>query len=229
VRGFDLPLAAGAPVLDGAERRVRAVAERLGLEALVVETNLREHPLVRSLSWPIGHGGGLAGVGHLLADRIGSLAVWASYPASWEGARWGSHGRLDPLWSSSRLTLRNVGDELFREEKLRRIAHTRVVREHLRICWEAPTPGGHCGRCEKCLRTRLILARHHPGRRVATLPAADSLHSDLEALAALGPDLCRIYAQLAEPPMPEPTARAIRELIARSRAWTATAPPWSWA
>jgi len=218
VRGFDLPRSLGAGVLDGAERRVRAVAERLGLAPLVVETNLREHPLVRKLSWEIVHGGALAGVGHLLAGSIGSLAISASYPASWKGARWGSHGRLDPLWSSSRLTLRHVGDELFREEKLRRIATDDVVREHLRVCWEAPTPDGNCGRCEKCLRTRLILARHHPHLRVQTLPPSHTLPDDLARLGALGPDLCRIYARLAERPMPAATARAIRDLIRRSGA-----------
>jgi len=216
VRGFDLPRSSGTAVLDGAERRVRAVAARLGLETLVVETNLREHRLVRKPSWEIVHGGALAGVGHLLAGRIGSLAISASYPAAWKGARWGSHGRLDPLWSSSRLALRHVGDELFREEKLRRIATHDAVREHLRVCWEAPTPEGNCGRCEKCLRTRLVLARHHPALRVETLPPADTLPDDLDRLGTLGPDLCRIYARLAAPPMPAATARAIRDLIRRS-------------
>lgn len=217
VRGFDIRLGQGRPLLDAVERDVRAVCRQRGLEPLIVETNLREHPLMKSVGWEIAHGGALAGVGHLLADRIGTLGISASYPAAWPDARWGSHGLLDPLWSSSRLQARHVGDEIFREEKLQRIARDPLVRDHLRVCWEVPRPEGNCGLCEKCLRTRLILARHHPGLVVRTLPPPATLVEDLERLAWIRPDLCRIYARLAEPPLSSSLARAVRDLVRRSQ------------
>ena len=218
LRGFDLRLRDRTKEsLDGAERSVRDVCDQLNLQPIVVETNLRGHPLMKMPPWGVAHGGALAGIGHLMGDRFGSFLISASYPASWEGAKYGTHRFIDPLWSSSRLDFRHVGDECSREEKFRQIAQQALVQKHLRVCGKSPTPDVNCGRCEKCLRTRLILAKHHPGLRIQTLPTDHSLLEDLGRLEKkINRDLCRVYRQLAAPPMQKPVAEAIYALINRS-------------
>jgi hypothetical protein len=69
-----------------------------------------------------------------------------------------------------------------RVEKLRAIAGEPLVREHLRVCWENLSAQGNCSRCEKCIRTRLILAdcgelANYPG-----LEGEESLERDIGTL-----------------------------------------------
>jgi hypothetical protein len=67
--------------------------------------------------------------------------------------------RMDPILlpalSTDRVDLLPVGTEHTRVEKTRRIAELEVVRKHLDVC--IMEGGRNCTRCEKCLRTLLIL------------------------------------------------------------------------
>jgi hypothetical protein len=216
VRGFDLRHWFDAAILDGAEDKVRVVAAELGLRPYVIETNLRDHHLIHDVDWPMIHGGAIAGVGHLLTDTVDALWISAAYAVSRQHVPYGTHARLDPLWTSGRLAVRHVGDDCIREEKVAAIGSHPLVTEHLRVCWANPTPEGNCGRCEKCLRTRIALLRQHPDVRFPCFPPSDTLVADLDALERIDPDRRRTLDLMSGPPTPPEVVSAIRSLVDRS-------------
>jgi len=163
------------------EPSLRAAAAAAGAAPVVIRTNLRELSSFSPVSWERTHGGALAAIGHLLGGVAGQLLISSSIP--YNGDRvWGSHWRTDQFWSSERLSVINVGSEAWRNVKLKSIAGEALVREHLRVCWENREAAGNCSRCEKCVRTRLLLAGcgeldNYPGFK-----NGDSLLDDVNAL-----------------------------------------------
>ncbi len=156
VHGFDIPLGDRARIALWAPH-LRAVAAELGVKAIVLRTNLREHRSLRRLDWVMLHGAALAAVGHTLAGTVNELLVAASFSVH-NMEPWGSHPELDPCWTSARMRLRHTGEALWRREKLEAIAHEPLVQQHLKVCWANLSSDLNCGRCEKCIRTQLTLA-----------------------------------------------------------------------
>lgn len=180
VVGFDIPRTDTARA-EASLAGVRAVAAAAGAAVTVVRTNLREHPLVRSTSWERANGGALAAIGHLLSGRIEEIVVPSSIAVAW-GMQWGSHWETDPLFSSSRLTVREFGEERVRLEKVREIANDPLAQEHLRVCWENRTATGNCSRCGKCVITRLMLASAGALDRFPVFAGTATLAADVDAL-----------------------------------------------
>lgn len=156
VIGFDFPRDDVARA-EASLASVRAVAQAAGTPLTVLRTNLREHRLMRTTSWERANGGGLAAAGHLLSEGIEEMVVPSSIAVAW-GMQWGSHWETDPLFSSSRLRVREFGEDRRRLEKVREISDDPLARRHLRVCWENRTATGNCSRCGKCVITRLMLA-----------------------------------------------------------------------
>jgi hypothetical protein len=103
----------------------------------------------------------------------------------------GSHPALDGLFSSQRIAIIHDGGRFSRLEKVRDLANWPAALEALRVCPARLEDGGNCGKCEKCLRTRLEL-----------------LAAGIEQTSALGPSLTPV--ELWEEAVPAPTShRAI--------------------
>ncbi len=220
VDGFDIPLDDVAR-RDQAFREVRCVAEAAGLPTMRVATNLRSHPLFASASWEQTHGGALAAIGHALRNQISHLII-SSTPSFREIAmRWGSHIRLDTLWSSEHLGVLHVGATHRRPEKLMAIADEPLVREHLRVCWEHRRPGFNCGICEKCLRTQLLLLEQDQLRHFRTFDLSTAALVDAVHALPLVPNevtLTLSYRSLDRTRLPRAVADAVAHLIDRSGA-----------
>ncbi len=214
VIGYDMALH-DVPRVAAFERMVQAVATATGARPLFVRTNLREHPLVAGADWERCFGGALAAVGHLLAGEVGRLIVPASFPAAFS-VPYGTHRRIDALWSSSRLLVEGHGNEHWRMDKLRAVAQEPLVQEHLRVCWENRTAHGNCSRCEKCLRT--ILTVEALDLRSAfscfdhVTPFADLVAEYVPTGGVLAP---AFEVELGRG-LPPDVARAVRDLAARS-------------
>ncbi|HUK62457.1 MAG TPA: hypothetical protein VLV15_03960, partial [Dongiaceae bacterium] len=183
VTGFDVPLGDHTR-LSAALASVREVAAAAGSRLVTVRTNLRDHPLVQAAAWERANGGALAAVAHVLAGVVGGMAIGSSVAVGWKGG-WGSHWETDPLYGSRRMRIGQLGTDLHRLDKVRRIAALELPRRHLRVCWENRTPTGNCSRCGKCVVTRLMLAesgvldQYPVFEGTATLAAAtDALVSD---------------------------------------------------
>ncbi|MEO5618609.1 MAG: hypothetical protein ABIS67_12645 [Candidatus Eisenbacteria bacterium] len=180
VEGLDMPLddtARVAATLAG----IREVAAERGIGVVRVRTNLRDHPLVGKTPWERANGGALAAIGHLLADSVREVVIASSVAVAWN-LTWGSHWETDPLFSSSRLALREAGHELRRLEKVRQIAGDALVQKHLRVCWVNLAPTGNCSKCGKCVLTRLMLADSGMLDRFSGLAGSATLVRDLDAL-----------------------------------------------
>jgi hypothetical protein len=226
VAGYDVAL--GNPAREaGLTRAVRSVADALGVKAVVVRTNLRAHRAYRRANWERVHGGALAAVGHLLAPSSNELLVASSYPYAFDQP-WGSHWKLDPWWSSDRITMVHVGAERWRTQKLIELADEPLVRHHLRVCWQNLATDGNCGRCEKCVRTMLILDGLGILDAYAGFPPSRELPGIIDGLEPMRPHLVPVYQELLSRELGPETRRATERWIERSRRPTAPAPRPTW-
>ncbi len=198
--------------------RFRAVAEATSTRLVTIRTNLRIHPTFRPVPWPRTHGGALAALGHLCSGTIDTLVISSSNPYS-SPKPWGSHFELDPCWSGAGLTIDHVGAEHTRNGKLRLIANSPLVRQHLHVCWEHRDDRLNCSRCEKCLRTRVVLAGLGVLQDFEVLDGPETLAADLDALPYVtGQDRWPRYREaMADGGLSREVSRAIERLLARSR------------
>jgi hypothetical protein len=154
-------LEAGGPPGDPAPRiaRLRRIADAAGVPLRVIRTNVLE------LEGELGFvsrqflGAALASAALAAASEFDSVAIGAGWDIS-HGVRCGSHAFVDPHYSSGAVEIRHEGSAPRRLEKVARVARWEPALRYLSVCTEPapPEPWGNCGRCEKCLRTRLELA-----------------------------------------------------------------------
>jgi hypothetical protein len=199
------------------ERSVRTVAGELGLRAVLVTSNLRRHRAVRRVPWERSHGGALAALGHVLSREVGRLVIASSHPLV-DDHPWGSRWDLDPLFSSAALEIEHVGAEFGRVAKLSSIAGEEIVRRHLRVCWEHRDRSSNCGRCEKCVRTMLILETCGQLGRYESFRGGAGLLESLDRVAGVTYPTSRVYEALLASGLPEPLRTGVRRLLARSHA-----------
>jgi len=155
VNGFDIPL--GNPALHQQVRgRLTILAKDLGLPLCEIETNLREATDRYALWGKRAFGAALASMAHILPEGYSGLAIPASYDLS-NLMTAGSMADLDPLWSSARRQVTHHGVETSRYEKIRQLGDWPLALKHLRVCWVNPENAYNCGRCEKCVRTLVLL------------------------------------------------------------------------
>ena len=171
--------------------RLEPVAAEAGVRLIPCRTNLRHLPSKPGF-WANRHNGAaLAAVGHAATLGPAYLFVGGTYHVS-NPVPVGSHPAVDGLFSSQRLTVIHDGSRFSRLEKVRDLASWPTALAALRVC---PGNGGdqpNCGRCEKCLRTRLEL-----------------LAAGVEETAAFGPSLTAV--ELWDKAVPQPIGdRAIR-------------------
>ncbi|MCL5282185.1 MAG: hypothetical protein M1376_20030 [Planctomycetes bacterium] len=216
VQGYDVKLSDTARA-QAAERSLREVAAVVGAKAVMLRTNLREHPTFRTADWERTHGGALAALGHLLGRTIGILVISASYPYYLD-TPWGSHWKIDPLWSSSQVEIAHAGAWLWRKEKLEALAGEDLVRQHLRVCWQSGGSEVNCGFCEKCVRTMLILALAGQLEHFPIFGGSAPLAERINRLPSLVPTYFPNYEQFFRESKDPQVAEALCGLLRRSRA-----------
>lgn len=154
VWGFDVGVHDEREFLPMAARLGES-AEHLGLNHLVVRTNLREFDSVYQRRWgPLTFGLGLAFIGLMMEQRIGELVIGSSYPF---GALvpWGSHPMVDPLFSTSHLKVSHDGASYTRIGKTALVGKLPVSGADLHVCQASGVD--NCSACEKCYRTMVAI------------------------------------------------------------------------
>lgn len=154
VWGFDVGIHDDGEFLPMAARLGES-AEHLGLNHLVVRTNLREFDGVYQRRWgPLTFGLGLAFIGLMMERRIGELIIGSSYPF---GALvpWGSHPMVDPLFSTSSLKVSHDGASYTRIGKTALVSQLPVSGADLHVCQASGVD--NCSECEKCYRTMVAI------------------------------------------------------------------------
>ena len=151
VHGFDIAVT-DRTTFAAVEERCRALAGAAGLPLFTAETNLRTLPL----DWELYFGNAVAAALSFFQSAFTFGLVPSAHGYRQLHLENGSNQLTDPLLSSASMQIVHDGSAFGRIDKLRHLARWPAARRNLRVCWE----GGraeNCCRCEKCVRTMLML------------------------------------------------------------------------
>jgi hypothetical protein len=181
VRGLDIAI--DDPKVDGlfnmSVQNAKRVADQFRKKLLVASTNLRNFTN-KYVSWgKTGHGAALASIALALGEGFTEVKIASTY--DWEHLfPWGSHPKLDPLWSNGKVLLSHDGCEATRLDKTRLVSRDPIALETLRVCYENPDSLYNCGRCRKCLRTMAELQQCGALERCRAFPQNPGINDILE-------------------------------------------------
>lgn len=159
IHGFDIPLAHADSFARAAARAEKILASAQ-VPLLIVTTNYRQ---ISPLPWEEVFAAGLASCLLLFQEQFSVGLIPASFSYHRLMLPYGSNPVTDPLLGSESLPIQHDGAELSRADKIHHLRAWPEAVAHLRVCWEGAAKDRNCGRCEKCVRTRLNF-------RVAGLP-----------------------------------------------------------
>jgi hypothetical protein len=151
VHGFDIPLHE-QQAFDHARDRIAAMTAALGIPLSIVETNWRD---VLGLDWAMDCQASLASC---LMQFRGVANVGVCGAAQDYGnviLPLGCNPVTNHLMSGGGFDVVTEGGCVTRTERVRFLCDYPEIAAQLRVCWEGPFTGGNCGRCEKCIRTKL--------------------------------------------------------------------------
>lgn len=151
VHGFDIPLDredAFLTAVQGAEK----ILAGTGVAIATVRTNLKT---VLGYSWEQSFGAALAACLHQFSATHGTALIGSDEAYTDLVFPWGSNPVTNPLLGSDRLSVVTDGSGFTRTQKVAALAAWPTARDNLRVCWEGPSTGRNCDRCEKCVRTIL--------------------------------------------------------------------------
>jgi hypothetical protein len=220
VHGYDIHLEdeKGAGI---AFQNVQRVAEESELEAALIRTNYRKHPIAGK-KYRNAYGGAMAAVGHFL-NQVGQLVVSSGLPRGEPGA-YGSHWEIDPLWSSQTMHLDLYGSDFTKNEKIRAIAANPLAQNNLRICqqnfygsFELSAKFLNCGCCQKCVRTLLVLQQEGRLDDFKNFANKENLDFYLDRVMHVKPIFIKAYDEIRRRGVDRKTAYAINALIRRSK------------
>ena len=180
---------------------VRPIATELGVRLVTASTDLRHLPTAEGFWSKQFHGACLAAAAHAVTRGPSLVLIAATFDVA-NMSTWGSHPIVDPNYSTQRVRIVHECARYSRLQKVRDLAAFDVALDHLRVCQTNPEDRLNCGKCEKCLRTRLELF-------VAGVPFAGALGDTL-------PDVALVAAQVEV--HDRYTASCYRDLAAPLRA-----------
>lgn len=217
VRGFDLRLNERYDAMARIqEEETRRIAASRGLEAIVVRTSIRAHPLQNLITWRRANGGGMAAVGHTLRRHLGTIRIASSCEGDADSYLRGSHPQTDPFWQAGAITIDHFGAEQSRLEKIIAISHDEDAARSLRVCWQKPTTERlNCCRCEKCLRTMLLLIQTKLEHRFPTLSPPEPIPRLIDQIPHTAPEAIAYWSGDTSS-LPPDIAAAARRLVERS-------------
>lgn len=213
IHGFDIPLH-DQNRFERFKESLNEVARKINVKSVVIRTNLRAHPIFANVSWERTHGGALASVAHMFADAQ-RFIISSSFPLCLDRPC-GSHWTTDALWATGNFEILYTGGEFWRSEKLIAIADEPVVRDHLRVCWENKDSRLNCSRCEKCIRTILVLLKCHKRGKFTVFHDRNVTASDIDTIPNISDGLIPIYRDFLQGDLSRDIKSAIRRLIFRS-------------
>jgi hypothetical protein len=150
VHGFDIPLQQ-TPHFKKAEADAAASLRHYGVPLTRVRTNWTS---LRA-PWRQSFIFAMASVLQQFSE-VSSRAVIATDEAyDGEVLGWGSNGITNQMMGFPGFPIDFTGGGVSRTLKARALAEETTVLDHLRVCTKLLGEGANCGRCEKCIRTKL--------------------------------------------------------------------------
>ena len=152
MHGFDIPLDQNDTFASSVARSKR-LTDDAGLRLFTGVTNLR----MLSVPWEQTFAAAVAGSLSFFQPAY----TFGLVPScqEWTQVRLdnGSNPLTDPLLSSGSFQIVHDGTSFGRIEKLRHLARWPAALRNMRVCWQGDQLDRNCCRCEKCLRTMLML------------------------------------------------------------------------
>jgi hypothetical protein len=134
--------------------RTRPLVDDLGATLHVVRTNIKD---VSLQNWEDSHMAQLACCLHQFSHQVDYGIVASSYAYSRLRPGWGSNPAMDYLLSSLDFEIVHDGAGFSRFEKIEMVAKNSLALKALKVCWQGDKQGRNCGKCRKCVQTRLNL------------------------------------------------------------------------
>jgi hypothetical protein len=201
-------------------RALSVIADDARLTLLPVYTNIRELDddwKFWEFEW---EGSVYSAVAHALTRRLTTVSIASTYDIP-NMDELGSHPLLDPNYGSAELRVLHDGLTLSRLEKTKLVLEWAAALQHLRVCNTVRDyrPGTiNCGRCEKCVRTKLALLGLGALDKTAAFVENDVLPNEVLGTAHIhSPYMEACYLELI-PPLAErgreDLVRTVERLIA---------------
>ncbi|MCH8532310.1 MAG: hypothetical protein LAT65_15780 [Saccharospirillum sp.] len=149
IHGFDIPLSS-TDRFDWLTESCTNMLASVRLPLYTVQTNWRD--LI--LNWRYTHGLALASCLWLFSKKY-DCGVIASGDESYNNLIHGSNPFSDRLISGDVFEIVSHGGHFSRIEKVGLISGWQEVLLNLNVCWANRKGFGNCGKCEKCVRTKL--------------------------------------------------------------------------
>jgi len=151
VHGFDIPLA-DADAFASAFARSKETLRDLSIKLFPIATNCRD---ISSVSWEHSFASALVAALSNFKRTAGICLVGSGGDYNNLVIPWGSSPISDHLLGSDEFCVLHDGASHSRTEKVKEISAWKKGVENLRVCWEGELKDRNCGKCEKCLRTKL--------------------------------------------------------------------------
>ncbi|HYP15589.1 MAG TPA: hypothetical protein VEQ65_00140 [Opitutus sp.] len=220
MHGFDIPVTQ-PEVFARAAARSRAITDDAKLALHTGATNLR----TLAVKWEDIYATAVAAALSFFQPRyayglLPSFQDWAHTKFNY-----GSSPLTDPMLSSLAFPIVHDGTAFGRLEKLRGLARWPAALRHLRVCWQGAEMDRNCCRCEKCVRTILMLELVGV-RSAEAFPQPLDL-AQLDQLVIKGPNALEEQIYLLtearrlglNAPWMKPVARSIRRNARRQQLW----------
>lgn len=179
-------------------RRARFLVEAKGLEFLSLRTNLRNlRPGGRFWTRRY-HGAMLAAVAHFASRRLCDFHIASSVSiGNFEGKAssyaWGSHPMIDPLYSSHHMRLHHHGLELPKADKIAALADWPEGLGRMQVCTSKSSGGRNCGRCKKCLKTKMYLIMNGQNKMLELFNYPEISARDVATIQISSDWMCLVY------------------------------------
>ena len=158
---FHSVIASMRPVLD---------SEQLNL--IPVFTNIRDLDRDTDCWLDEYMGSAMSAVAHGLAGKLTDVLVASSYEIR-KLHPFSCHPMLEPRLSSYGLRVNHDGERLSRVERVRMVAQWPAALQSLRVCFFGDDSRLNCGKCPKCIRTKLELVCAGKLAEAVTLPGGE--------------------------------------------------------
>ena len=220
LHGFDIGKRAHKPE-DGTFERARVTLSRIAdaerVNLIPVRTNVRQLD-VDPAFWTFEfHGAVLAAAGHIATRGRLNLFIAATNDIR-NMIPWGSHPYLDVNYGSQRVRVIHDCARFSRLDKVRSLSQTPHLIDNIRVCTANHDTLLNCGRCEKCVRTRLELLavgqQHHlafPDNRLSAETVVEIAYVANDYHAACYRDLVPLLEQQGYPDLAQAVSAKLQQ------------------
>ena len=151
MHGFDIPVSDDAWFAK-AEEDARQGLHEFDIPFCIVRTNWRDFHFGH---WALEHGAGLFAALHQFSGAVGWGVIGANEDYRNIVIPWGTSALFNHFFSGGCFSIHTECSGMTRCERVEKVCEYPEVAKHIRVCWENKVAGLNCGKCEKCIRTKL--------------------------------------------------------------------------